>query len=372
MQRIPNNSDVTAREETVRMSENIIVGVESGHPPYPIRNAQYREERIRRESYIYWPQTTAIDIDSLVSAGFFYTGEYDIVRCFHCDIGIGYWNPTCDPYVEHARYRPDCPLLKHEKGQEWIDNIQTKGAQKYTPKNSRYQRKDDRQRSFQNEDWQRNNPSQCPEHLAAAGYFLEGDIVRCHYCDVIWRGNWHKDEPWMEHAQTFPFCKFLQKQKRLESNKIFKINSLTMVRPDHYLPVATGPEGYAFRLSCMQEFRIRVERDPMWSAAAQSLLSLGYSKESVSRAIHLFLNENPERREFDAGSLFDNIQRYEDALSENRQLRQRFQCKLCHERNFSGIAVPCGHLGCQHCLAGLTTCTICHSEIRENVRIYIC
>ncbi|XP_033740297.1 uncharacterized protein LOC117327438 [Pecten maximus] len=235
---------------------------------YCARNPKSTDEEARTDTYLYWENG---DPSVFINAGFFYTGDQDIVRCFHCDIGIAGWNPTDDPWVGHARYRPDCRFLRQEKSQEWIDNIQIEWAKTYTPKHQEYQRIDVRQRSFQHEDWHRNNTSQSPEHLATAGFFLDGDHIRCHYCDGIMRKDVYLDEDtaedtdefWIKHAHTFPFCKFVQNQKGLDFVKTCTLNNSDIANPDHYLPVAAGPEGHVFRLSCVQEFSIRAKRDPI-------------------------------------------------------------------------------------------------------------
>jgi len=52
------------------------------------------------------------------------SGDEDIVRCYHCDIGLAEWNAEDDPWEEHARHSPECPYLKEHKPQQFIDEIQ--------------------------------------------------------------------------------------------------------------------------------------------------------------------------------------------------------------------------------------------------------
>ncbi|XP_033730712.1 baculoviral IAP repeat-containing protein 2-like [Pecten maximus] len=56
---------------------------------------------------------------------------------------------------------------------------------------------------------------QSSNQLAAAGFFYAGvgNTVRCHYCDRSLKDWEPADDPWVEHARLFPFCKFVLKMK---------------------------------------------------------------------------------------------------------------------------------------------------------------
>ncbi|XP_021365123.1 uncharacterized protein LOC110457943 isoform X2 [Mizuhopecten yessoensis] len=334
---------------------------------YPVRNPKFADEPARNATYLYWEQG---DPSVHSEAGFFYTGDDDVVRCFHCDIGIGGWDLTSDPWTEHARYSPDCPFLRNIKSQEWIDNIQANWRQIFKPKHPEYQQMDARQKTFENDEWRQINSSITPERLAEAGFFLEGNRVKSYYCDGILRKDGSTDEPWLIHAKTFPFCKFVQTSKGNDFIEKHSNDLTGIERPGHHLPVAAGQEGHVLRLSCVKEFCIKEERDPMWSAAAQSLLTMGYDRKNITGAIKAFISRTG-RRDFDAGDLIDIIQEHEQAFFENKRLRNRLLCKSCRTRDVMNISLPCGHLVCQQCAAGLVKCARCNNTIKENVRIYV-
>lgn len=48
------------------------------------------------------------------------TGLSDHVRCFHCGNGLHNWETSDIPWIEHARWYPDCYYVKITKGQEFI------------------------------------------------------------------------------------------------------------------------------------------------------------------------------------------------------------------------------------------------------------
>ncbi|KAH3712509.1 hypothetical protein DPMN_072260 [Dreissena polymorpha] len=71
-------------------------------------------------------------------AGFFLVsneGE-DATRCFHCGIGLRNWSQDDDPWVEHARFSPNCDFLLNMKGQEFVDLVQL--AVKYSSNTCRH------------------------------------------------------------------------------------------------------------------------------------------------------------------------------------------------------------------------------------------
>ena len=52
----------------------------------------------------------------MASAGFYFVGtddEPDLVRCYYCRRELDGWEPSDDPWAEHARR--DCPFIKMAK-----------------------------------------------------------------------------------------------------------------------------------------------------------------------------------------------------------------------------------------------------------------
>lgn len=75
----------------------------------------------RLQSFRTWPKECAKQPDELFPAGFFYTGAGDRVRCYSCGGELNRWNPGDLPWVEHARYHPECVFLRANKTQFFID-----------------------------------------------------------------------------------------------------------------------------------------------------------------------------------------------------------------------------------------------------------
>lgn len=66
----------------------------------------------RLSTFTYWPSQIAQRPVEMSSAGFYYTGVGDRVRCAFCGGELGKWESTDIPFHEHLRWFPDCPFIK--------------------------------------------------------------------------------------------------------------------------------------------------------------------------------------------------------------------------------------------------------------------
>ncbi|KFW75503.1 Baculoviral IAP repeat-containing protein 7-B [Manacus vitellinus] len=89
-------------------------------PEYP----EMVTEEMRLSTFENWPQNSDVRPEQLASAGFFYTGRGDVVRCFYCDGGVRSWSFGDDPWREHAKWYPECEFLLHSKGREFVSSVQ--------------------------------------------------------------------------------------------------------------------------------------------------------------------------------------------------------------------------------------------------------
>ncbi|KAK3603355.1 hypothetical protein CHS0354_025961 [Potamilus streckersoni] len=89
-----------------------------------VRSPEYADFKDRLDTFSRWPSDIVQTPAQVAEAGFFYTGSHDIVRCFACDGGLKNWDPDDDPWVEHARWFPQCAYVLHVKGEEFINLAQ--------------------------------------------------------------------------------------------------------------------------------------------------------------------------------------------------------------------------------------------------------
>ena len=66
----------------------------------------------RLETFSSWPIQLTQTGAELASAGFFYTGCGDKVRCFSGGCGLEMWEPGDTARLEHSKWYPDCSFVR--------------------------------------------------------------------------------------------------------------------------------------------------------------------------------------------------------------------------------------------------------------------
>lgn len=70
-------------------------------------------EKYRLRTFQQFPNDM-VDIALLAKNGFYYLGEYEICKCFFCEVEISQWNYYKNPIIEHIRLSSGCPLLENK------------------------------------------------------------------------------------------------------------------------------------------------------------------------------------------------------------------------------------------------------------------
>uniref|UniRef100_A0A8C5UNI2 Baculoviral IAP repeat containing 2 n=1 Tax=Microcebus murinus TaxID=30608 RepID=A0A8C5UNI2_MICMU len=91
---------------------------------FSISNLSMQTHAARMRTFMCWPSIVPVQPEQLASAGFYYVGRNDDVKCFCCDGGLRCWESGDDPWVEHAKWFPRCEFLIRMKGQGFVDEIQ--------------------------------------------------------------------------------------------------------------------------------------------------------------------------------------------------------------------------------------------------------
>ncbi|CAC5426749.1 unnamed protein product [Mytilus coruscus] len=258
----------------------------------------------------------------LAEAGYFYTGEADIVRCFCCGIGLAEWNHQDEPWVQHAKHSFKCSFLIREKGVDYVNDQQTRWKKIYNPKHPALEDKDSRLKTFAGV-W-RTDIEQTPEILVDAGFFYTGeeDVVRCHYCDGGLR-HWDPGEiPWEEHARWFPFWIFLIKMKGREYIEDIKRKTEEGQRPESTVSTVS-------QLPCLPAHRI-------------------------------YLKEVEEEKD---------LQKIKET---NRQLKEKMKCIRCRTNDICMLFVNCGHRKtCEECADLMDFCPFCDTRIKKRLKTFL-
>ena len=71
-----------------------------------------------------WPQhRLASTPQDMATAGLYYLGTNDRVKCFYCNGGLQNWDRYDTPWFEHAKWFPNCEFLLQQKGPEYVESV---------------------------------------------------------------------------------------------------------------------------------------------------------------------------------------------------------------------------------------------------------
>ncbi|XP_051714813.1 E3 ubiquitin-protein ligase XIAP [Oryctolagus cuniculus] len=101
---------------------------DSTNPPRNPAMADYAARIITFGSWRY-----SVNKEKLARAGLYCLGEGDQVECFHCGGGLTDWEPSDDPWEQHAKWYPGCEYVLEKKGQGYINNIHLTHSLKESP-----------------------------------------------------------------------------------------------------------------------------------------------------------------------------------------------------------------------------------------------
>ena len=137
-------------------------GVLPHHGPV---HTQFASEAVRLSSFQDWPPGLRQKKEVMASAGLFYIGRSDHVKCFYCDGGLKEWQEEDDPWVEHAGWFHGCGFVKLVKGEEFIQrcratvtsNLVSTSNLDFVPDNGVTSRKRERKRRREITTYQQTN-----------------------------------------------------------------------------------------------------------------------------------------------------------------------------------------------------------------------
>jgi len=105
-------------------------GGDLSRTPRTFDNYNNYSERVRsfytelaRDKFIWTQMLTPV---RMALAGLYYTGVDDKVKCFSCDVVLGEWTNTDDPFLEHAIHTVRCDFLINEGRKSAGGGIPTK------------------------------------------------------------------------------------------------------------------------------------------------------------------------------------------------------------------------------------------------------
>ncbi|XP_077191937.1 baculoviral IAP repeat-containing protein 7 isoform X2 [Paroedura picta] len=273
-------------------------------PEYP----DMEMEGDRLVTFNTWPSYAPVSAELLARAGFFYTGDGDYVRCFHCDGALRNWERGDDPWMEHARWFPRCKFLLQSRGRDFVRSVQESSLN--TPVASE-------EASNQAE----RDPSSSEDSL----------------------GNLDLASPQLASMV----------QSALQMG--FHQNLVLSLLQNRYQQMGAG-------YSSLSELVL----DLLQAVQGQDSQA-EKTREPTRREPDLTrVRREAEPKQPSEGESASNV---EDQL---RRLREERMCKVCMDKDVSIVLIPCGHLVvCAECAPNLRRCPICRATIRDTMRAFM-
>ncbi|WAR07716.1 BIR7A-like protein [Mya arenaria] len=271
----------------------------------------------RMATFISWAFSHIITSNLLADAGLFYTGVADCVRCFSCGGGMRNWEAGDDPWIEHARWFPNCEYVQQKKGQSFIDSCRLVGA------------------------------------------FGGSDDVYSNLQDFFQtQSNTDCDEDLLKELQDMGFS------RSSIDNALYNLRRINSgpVQPDEALEYLLSSAQSPLSQQPLPEYHSQKSLTPPSEDDDHDEHghSCKYKTEVLKSEVLL------EESEINPNEVAKRLK------YENEQLKQQMMCKVCMDKDACVVFLPCGHLvACVECASVLRKCAICRKVIKGTVRAYM-
>lgn len=291
--------------------------LQSKQPKYP----QYADKTARMDSFRHWPPGTTQTPGQMIQAGFYYTGQGDLVRCFSCGQGLKNWDPDDDPWIEHARFFPDCNHILINNGREFVQMV--------------------------GEMFRETNGS------GTTGQAVNGQTVGS-------PGKTKADTKLSLEGPTSPLLSTVAARSLVTNwygeDVILKAINVYKLDKGSVDFSATDLLKIIFNLEDGT-----VNYDEIVTMVTEL-------NEPAETELKTTIGEQQSQNNGVPDGKFESL-KAKSLEEENRRLREQTQCKICLDEKLAIVFLPCGHLVCcTQCAPGLHQCPECHGTIKGSVK----
>ncbi|XP_052238222.1 E3 ubiquitin-protein ligase XIAP-like isoform X1 [Dreissena polymorpha] len=326
--------------ETSSLGSAVVI-TEPKHPDWEDQNTRLR-------SFNGWPAQMSQTPRDLSAAGLLYMGKGDYCTCFWCGGQLYDWEPNDVPWVEHAKWFPQCGFVRQQKGEAFIQRVrnqETVGVE--SPSNQEFLRR--------------------PHVLAALndyGYTQELVLEALQTCGA----------QSLVTAQNIRRCVEELKNKRQAAQAQARLAEDTpyTVRGQHNQPQddrANRSDHLSNRSDSMAVITSRGQQvtHPSDDSEDVEMMDIELSSRDIP-TIRQLQNLNINRPSSAASTSSADV---ETVLQENEKLKEQRVCKICMDKDVCITFMPCRHLAtCEDCAGTLHTCPICRKPVEDRVRVY--
>uniref|UniRef100_A0A182JW50 RING-type domain-containing protein n=1 Tax=Anopheles christyi TaxID=43041 RepID=A0A182JW50_9DIPT len=303
----------------------------------------------RLQTFALWP-VRFIDSRELARLGFFYLGHSDFVRCYFCLIEIGRWEEHDQVIHEHLKWSPHCRLMNGRP----TDNVPI-------------------------------DPSfpallgDIVPDVTGLGSTMEDTSAELVGVSDQYEPPASQDEPqWNQHtlqndsAPSFnpKFPRYRAEKDRLVSFKEWP-KSMTQT-PERMADAGfyyTGKSDLVACFYCGGFLRDWLPENDPWVEHAMHFsgclyLMLAKPAEFIGECVAKQMNELKLNQEGPGREINEDEER--SVVSDENC------CKICYNRPFATVFIPCGHVvACGKCAASVHKCPMCNQSYTSIQRIYI-
>ncbi|XP_053396965.1 putative inhibitor of apoptosis [Mercenaria mercenaria] len=272
----------------------------------------------RLASFSQLPEQQQLDPADLAKAGFYSAGLQDCVRCFFCSVGMKNWQQGDNPWVEHARWSPNCAYVKLCKGQIFVNICSAAVNGDHV---AVYDEESQLDQENIPDDWLIENVnSAAAKFVLSAGYRQE---------DV-------------ENGVLFARRKYGSTQMKAQFIMEYLLETNTK--------------------SPAQQLSARGNNE------TSEHVNQTYSEDRKEKPHNSVRNVTEAQTSTNGPKHKSEKQRL---LEENRRLKDLITCKICLDNEACVAFLPCGHLtSCVECSKNLRKCAICRTIVQGTVRVY--
>ncbi|KZC11010.1 Apoptosis 2 inhibitor [Dufourea novaeangliae] len=339
------------------------LGIQEHIAPKHPNHATY-EGRLR--TFYGWPESLKQTPEILASAGFYYTGLRDLVRCFHCDGALRDWETTDDVWTEHARWFSKCEFVNLIRGQKFIQECID------------------------------NRPPLLPSIFEGVPEDESSDLTEISstsLCTVppstqeVTETAEEAEEIGTEHVNLNQVMHIQKNVQKMIQKNIQEMILCSSIHCTTFQPFLNNIISTDILYCCTYRHGIITTLySRIWKQRNNDNEITNTLQEINADKNEIILSQ---KEEFKISDKKDNafqekanvkvekngfiLCNFSACLEEeNRKLKEALLCKICMDREVAIVFLPCGHLAtCVHCASSLTYCQMCRQKIQATVRIFL-